>query len=96
MNLANSRKVEIFPAQVEPETAGRRRVGGTAGYVGIAVGELNIVESGLTPGDAQIGVERLDRFPIGRGMGRVYVSLRLGMRPRPGELERDVAVPVTG
>ena len=31
MNLANPRYVEIFPDQVKPKAARRRRIGGTAG-----------------------------------------------------------------
>ena len=93
MNLANARQVEIFPRQVKPEAARRRRIGRTAGNGGIPVGEMNIVESSLAPGHAKVGVELLDRFPIRRGIRRMNVPLRLGMRPRAGNLQRHVRRP---
>ncbi len=54
------------------------------------MGEMNIVERGLGAGHAQIGVELLDRLPIGRGVRRVNVALRLRMRPRSGDLNGHI------
>ncbi len=82
MNLAHLRQVEIFSFEVKAEAARRRRVGGGAGNLGVTVGEVNIVERGLAAEDAQIGVEFLDRFSVGRGIGCVNVALHLGMQPR--------------
>ena len=93
MNLGNVRQVEIFSAQIQPETPRRGRIRGTAGNVGVFVTQMNIVKRGLAARDLQIGVEVLNRFPIGRGVRRVNVALHLGMRPGSGDLERDIRLP---
>jgi hypothetical protein len=82
MNLPNARYVEILPDEVKPEDARRRRIGCAAGDLGLLMGEMNIVERRLAAGDAQVGVELLDRFPVGGCIHRVNMALRLGMRPR--------------
>src|SRR5260370_13178253 len=54
------------------------------------MGEMNIIESRLAPGNTQVGVELLDRFPIDRGMGGVNVSLRLRTRPCSRDLKGHI------
>ena len=55
--------------------------------------KVNVVESGLTPRDAQISIELFDRFPVGRRIQCVDMPLRLGMRPRPRNLQSNVGRP---
>ena len=82
MKLANARKVEILSAQIQAEVARVRRVSGAAGNFGVFMREMNIAERGLIPGNAQVSVKLLNRFSVGRGVRRVNVALRLGMRAR--------------
>ena len=93
MNLANARYIEIFPHQIKPEAARRRRIGGAPRNRGILMGKMNVVERSFTPGNPKIGIEVFDRFTIRRGIRRVNVSLRPGMRPRACNLNRDVRRP---
>ena len=74
MNLADLRQVEIFSLEVKPETVRVGRVGRSAGNLGVTVREMNIAERRLVAEDAQVGVELLDRFTIGRGVSRVNVG----------------------
>src|ERR1700730_2296089 len=51
---------------------------------------MNIVESRLAAGDAEIGIEEFDRFPIHRGIRSVDVSLSRGTRPCSCELDSHI------
>ena len=73
---------KLLPAQVKPEPARIGVIRGTASNRGILVGEMNIVEFGLSVGNMKVGIELFDCLSIRRSVRCMNVPLNLRVRPR--------------
>ena len=64
LNLADACQVKSLSLQIDAKDARRRGVCSASRDFRTGMSEVNIVKSGLASGNAQVGVELLDRFSI--------------------------------